>query len=763
MKIPTGKFGNAVAAPQQAANIPAGAADVATAREVQGLGAQVGGIGQELLDTQRRAQDIRRMADTEGALSALQDEIGQGLQAGVIDPTKAHGLYGEKAKQIISSQVGNVGPLYRDAVQAQLEGAAMRVGGRVRDMATRQVQQNIGGELTALGNALEREPDPKLASQRYNDAVRAMGPAAGMTPAQIESSTNTFREKAYSTKAYTMLSAARNDMGALNKVQEALSSDEFAALDPQRRAQLIAQADGYKVSLEQRAVAAAQREEIRAQARERKAGQLVNGVYKLAIDGKKIDPEYAAEVTQAAAGTAYESMLPGILKAAPEGTAFATQPTAQRVAILQQLTAQGNRDGWTPESSQRFENLQKSHDAALRDAQADPLTAAAERGVILNVTPLDMSGGMATLMQGLQSRTMQAASVETWTGRPTSPFTADEAPQVATFLTSLPPDQRASALADMQQMVGPRVMGAIATQINSKDRALGLSAGLGDLRMADGGLLSQQLLRGDQAIKDKRVPESDLNRWRADIAKEVRGTMASPVVEDAAIDAAVLLQASGQAGGNRMNSREAVAAVAGEIVERNGSRIPLPRGMSSSDFNSALKAPSPGMILTPTPDGFVYSSGNKIPISKFLGGLRDAPLRHAGQGLYTVSAGAGSVLNENGQPVLITVSSAPALPPAKDAKPAGLVERGNINLNNRPVVKNSDGTISTVRSMSFEEDDREVLVPTVSDDGRIMSDDEAIQTYRKTGRHLGKFNNPQDADRYAEQLHLQQEAQYGSR
>lgn len=82
--------------------------------------------------------------------------------------------------------------------------------------------------------------------------------------------------------------------------------------------------------------------------------------------------------------------------------------------------------------------------------------------------------------------------------------------------------------------------------------------------------------------------------------------------------------------------------------------------------------------------------------------------------------------------------------------------KGNINLFTRPQVKDEEGKISTIRSISFEEDGVEILIPTVVN-GKIVTNEEAIAHYKATGEYLGKFDTPEEATAYAESLHESQE------
>jgi len=89
-------------------------------------------------------------------------------------------------------------------------------------------------------------------------------------------------------------------------------------------------------------------------------------------------------------------------------------------------------------------------------------------------------------------------------------------------------------------------------------------------------------------------------------------------------------------------------------------------------------------------------------------------------------------------------------------KPKGLVEVGNLQPHGRKVLQNSDGTLSTASTISVGVGGREYLIPTVVD-GVRLSDESAIEHFRKTKQHFGAFDSPESANVYADGLHKEME------
>lgn len=98
-------------------------------------------------------------------------------------------------------------------------------------------------------------------------------------------------------------------------------------------------------------------------------------------------------------------------------------------------------------------------------------------------------------------------------------------------------------------------------------------------------------------------------------------------------------------------------------------------------------------------------------------------------------------------------------------KEIGRYGNGNIDLYNRPIYKNADGTISTVDSVTFTVDGKYVLLPTIVRDEngkakRLNTDEEIFAHYKNTGEHLGEFDTLEEANAYANRLHYAQAYKY---
>lgn len=113
----------------------------------------------------------------------------------------------------------------------------------------------------------------------------------------------------------------------------------------------------------------------------------------------------------------------------------------------------------------------------------------------------------------------------------------------------------------------------------------------------------------------------------------------------------------------------------------------------------------------------------------------------------------GNVIEEVAQKAVSIVGSEVTKAASGRGAVEGQVEPGNVNLFAQPSVENDDGTVSTIDSLSINVDGREILIPTVTPDGRHLREADAIAEYERTGRHLGKFRDAASATAFATQLH----------
>lgn len=169
-----------------------------------------------------------------------------------------------------------------------------------------------------------------------------------------------------------------------------------------------------------------------------------------------------------------------------------------------------------------------------------------------------------------------------------------------------------------------------------------------------------------------------------------------------------------------------------------------PQGIAAGIGLPAMLASRAAQQVAPT--------ATAAPVPQTAPGAAPVPQTSAAPGLGAAPQppAAAAIAPGKGQPLYVATPQAPD----------GLVRPGNIDLSSRPIVKNPDGTISTVRSITVTmADGKAVLIPTVIGN-RVVSNQEAIQHFKQSGENLGVFKDELSADQYANALHQQQAQAY---
>jgi hypothetical protein len=664
--IPMGNFGQSVIQPGRAPRVSGVEAGQITGKAIADLGQGVAQMATNQIadETKQGIEAFNRDAQTTAArvritttnnLEDAADALALDIKTGKVDKAKALGEWQARHAAVLDGAFNGVDDRYKGVIQAEIDGFVQRKGSVIRQAVTVRDQEDTRANLMTLGDEYQRMAvkDRPKAMAEYFAQIDAMGPAAGMGPDDITKAKQGFREGTAYTQATALVGAAR-DLASVQKARQALASDAFADVDPQKRATLEASLDGRKTTMLQRQAILEQRAAARAQVALSHAQAAFTASQARVDAGIPDSPEQVALTTQALAGTPFLDTYRQLQTRAREIGGFGAQPIAAQQGALDQVNAQIAQQGASDSLIKRRDALQKVLDASKRDYGEDALRAGLQRGVIDALPAIDISSA-DSLTRSIGQRLQAAQIVQTRAGRPVSPLTNDEALQVGQMLSALPVQQRSSALAALGQSIGPQAAAGLAAQIDKQDKALSLALQYGASKTTQGRYTSELILKGQQALKDKtaKVDAMAESGWRAQIAQEIGDAYPNQRQAEDVKESAFLI-AAGMASEGRVDPKNAVRLAAqGSIVEHNGRKIPLPAQVSQSDFEERLRTLTPANFSGQVKDGSVRVGGQAVPIADFVKTLPDAQLISLGSGRFTVLSGGRIATNSEGRPITI--------------------------------------------------------------------------------------------------------------
>lgn len=663
MKIPTGNFGNIVAEPQRQGQVRDSGAIGEALRHV---GQALGGVAQDMQQAElqkQRSQSAATLATLSNSGYDLSDQIGRDMAEGRLPADQGVAEYRRRMGEMVGASTKDFTVDQRAIIDEHLTKSNGMHERNLNGIAIKRTQNETGANLLTMSEQFQRSAMRDLPGSinQWNAAVDTMGPAAGWDPEKIATAKQAFTEGAsYNFANATLEGAAQTGNADLVRAaREKLEGPEGEAIDPARRTALITKAYGF----EQGIVAAGVREQERLkreqEARENKGRDALKDARDLVLNGRFMSTEYISDLSTITAGTSAAPAVQELVRAQATVAGFASLPLSQQTATIEQRRAAGSTPGVgvSADQEQMTAAMERIREGSIKAYAENPWTAAQERGVIPRAPAMPMND-LPSAQAVLAERMKQIGTVEAAAERKVSPLQPQEAEQIGRLVQSLPPDQQSSALASFGKMVAdPDRLAALARQIDAKDKVLGTAMMVGDLQTTHGRYTSELIIRGARAIKDKAImmDERKETGWRGQIAAEIGDAFPNQEVRDKIIEAAYYIQAGFAAEGRGTDINAAVRMVAGRIVDRNGSKIPLPMGMEEGAFDKRLSSIRPADLATQVPGGKVFVGKTAVPLEQFVNSLPDAALVTAGQGRYNIRAGMGLVTNSQGKRITIEV------------------------------------------------------------------------------------------------------------
>ena len=257
--IPVGNFGQVVASPTPAIQRSPGEFGAGSAKAMGDLASTVGSIAthqiaqqtrldQEVADRDAQTNAARVRITKSNQIADAQDQLAQDVLTGKVAKDHADGEWQARSKEILQDATTGIDPRFAGSMQAEFDGLVQRGSMGVRKAVTKRNQDDVQANLLTLGEEYQRaaQRDRGKAQAEYFAQLDVMGPEAGWAPDFIAQKKQQFKEGTAYTEAFGMVRGASRDLGAVRAARDALGTDRFSDLDPQKSAALHAQLDGYE-------------------------------------------------------------------------------------------------------------------------------------------------------------------------------------------------------------------------------------------------------------------------------------------------------------------------------------------------------------------------------------------------------------------------------------------------------------------------------------------------------------------------------------
>ena len=602
----------------------------------------------------KRAEDAARVVagnrvnEIDLAIGETESVLAGELKAGKIKPQDFVSKMQAQADKAIAELGKDVPESARTQFDLSVGNMRTRLIERGRSTLGKHQDDTMLAELDKGGELLQRQAVKDLPSAlRQADGLYGPdGPYAGILGAKkAQEQGQRFREGATRTHYLNRVTGAHNSAKDLGLLRAEISKN--SDLDPNQQSTLLSSIDSRTAVLQSKADAWSARNE-------KKVTAAFDALAKFDERGLPASPAFAAQTMALLKGTQYEGAAKEILSGSAQNAGFGAKPLADQRTILEGAVAQAKAQGATPESIKRLDRLQRMHEGKARDYEKDPWAAAAERGDIDAVPPIDISNP-ANVAKAMGDRMALAEVLDQQVGRTVSPLRPDEATALTQAISSMAPTDQATMLGQLRQQVGPERMAALSAQMSERDPTIAIAAAAEatDQRTSGGESVGSLVLAGREALKNKLVKiDEGLNREFFDALGDA---IRDPNAKREAINAAVQIYAAKEASGNGISVEEALQAVTGSIAEHAGQRTLAPSGWDADKFERAIESITPETLASQFAGPLVVA-GSPITPEQIAGQLEDVRLIAVGDGRYSMQIGQNLVTTAERRPAYIRLA-----------------------------------------------------------------------------------------------------------